>query len=202
MTSNFTPEEKRAQFRITDEQHEMLMIALNSNAESQFGAVENRTTAAADLSGVDLYSDKFDMDFSLIGGGGGGGEGDDSLLAIDESLFMPNPADDTGTHEKRNHPDEDDDDDDDDGEADTNADGNGLRKSAKRQDSSKKSFKKPGRKPLTKEPVSVCVVRHFLSHTHARHDTLTTTAIETPGAKQGRPEGLSGAQGATSPEPQ
>jgi AP-1-like factor len=147
-------------FLLTPQQQSLLFAALNSNRGTQNSAAsaknslsletETDTSPTRDMDTTSFnespYLDNYDYEFgdSSFDFSFANGEQVGSAKMIDD---MPESAGsdstDNDVNEKRGHPDDDDEED-------------SPEKDAKRHEGSEKGPKKPGRKPLTSEPSSVC----------------------------------------------
>lgn len=145
-------------FFLTPQQQNLLFAALNSNRQTQAPAGTSATSMSpSSITDSPLqkdgltdspFLDGYDYEFGPDSSFDFEFNGDQPKMIGDIPGTARSESTENETHDKRSHPD-----DEDEGSPESS---NGGTNGAKRRESTEKTAKKPGRKPLTTEPSSVC----------------------------------------------
>ena len=159
--------------RLSPHQQRLLFAALNSNKSSSIDTTNNASTSGKDMASMGFtesplrespgsgalggfddspfidYDYEFDVDGTFDYDLNNGSHA--QMIGTLPGTTSSSDGDAETSHEKRSHPDDDEDDD----------EGGG-----KRREGDDKTSKKPGRKPLTSEPTSVCSASSYSPTTY------------------------------------
>lgn len=168
-------------FMLTPQQQSLLFAAIDSNKQQLPGSsssiglnpnsLQKSPQSATSAYQESPFLDNYDYDVGDSSFDFSFADGQTMIDDLPETAKSDSTGDNDGSenNEKRSHPEDDEDE-----------DGN----DAKRRESTDRAPKKPGRKPLTSEPTSVCI---YISTQYSTRDfknhSLTQLVIETEGPK-------------------